>query len=142
MRGPIRNILQSVILSRELITRKCQVPLCAGCYWEQFVRLASFLLATFPISIRTMCFFHQDDSPTLSPPYGKYTAINRSSPKIKLAKNTLYSQLSNHHLSNLFLLSSSSLIRFQITSDVSLINYCCYIVNLLLFFQDLSPEPR
>ena len=60
--------------------------------------------------------------------------------KMKNPKSMLYLQLSNHHLSEVVLQSTSSFnpditffLWLQTTSDVSLINYDSYLVNLAVF---------
>ena len=58
--------------------------------------------------------------------------------KTKHVKSMLHLQLFNHHYSDGFLLSIFSwyyiFLWLQITSLVSLINYDCYSLNLLIFF--------
>ena len=119
------------------------------------------------VSIRTMCF-HLEDSLNLSyiiqkvvTMFGTLWCCELLFFKMKHAMSTLHLQLSNNHLFDMFLQSTSSLnickqkgvIDITFFNDskqwgVSLINYDCYFMNLAILgvgrglsFEDHSPRP-
>ena len=103
----------------------------------------SFFFTISSISIRTKCF-HLNYPPTLSIPskwwvcLTLHISVNSCSPKWSV-KSMLHSQLPHHH----FWYASSVVFNLhwcyiflwlQIPSDVSLMNYDCYLENLTFFF--------